>query len=134
MITTELQLNKTVYDMEFIINLTQNDSQKHQKTPHLSVVLPLYRKELRKILLEYLQWMQAVNKDDTFQVFHHHHRHHNFIVFHHNSIVFPPPPPPQFYTFPKILSWRVFLPLSEIKFTRFWRLLPFHRSAWLTLF
>ena len=35
---SSLQLNKTVYDMEFIINLTQNDSQKHQKMPHLSVV------------------------------------------------------------------------------------------------
>ena len=64
------------------------------------------QKELRKILLEYLQWMQVVNKDDTFQVFqHHHHHHHNFIVFHrhhhhHNSIVFPPPPPPQLYCFP----------------------------------
>ena len=41
-------------------------------------------------LLEYLQLMQAVNKDDTFQVFHRHRRRHR----HHNSIVFPPPPPP----------------------------------------
>ena len=27
----ELQLNKTVYDMKFIVNLTRNDSQKRQK-------------------------------------------------------------------------------------------------------
>ena len=30
-------------------------------------LLPLYRKELRKILLEYLQWMRAMKKDYTFQ-------------------------------------------------------------------
>ena len=29
-------------------------------------LLPLYRKELRKILLEYLQWMRAMKKDYTF--------------------------------------------------------------------
>ena len=28
---------------------------------------PLYRKELRKVLLEYLQWMRAMKKDYTFQ-------------------------------------------------------------------
>ena len=30
-------------------------------------VPPLYRKELRKVLLEYLQWMRAMKKDYTFQ-------------------------------------------------------------------
>ena len=29
--------------------------------------LPLYRKELGKVLLEYLQWMTAMKKDHTFQ-------------------------------------------------------------------
>ena len=34
-------------------------------------------------------------------------------------------------TFPKILPWRVLLPLSEVNFTRLLWLLPFHLSAWL---
>ena len=29
--------------------------------------LPVYREELRKVFLEYLQWMQAMKKDSTFQ-------------------------------------------------------------------
>ena len=41
-------------------------------------------------------------------------------------------PKPSF-SFPKILYWHVFLPLSEIKLVRFWRLLSFHVSAYLTL-
>ena len=32
-----------------------------------NVVLPTYRKELRKVLLEYLQWMHAMKKDSTFR-------------------------------------------------------------------
>ena len=32
-----------------------------------NALLPLYRKELRKVLLEYLQWMRAMKKDYTFQ-------------------------------------------------------------------
>ena len=32
-----------------------------------NTLLPLYRKELRKVLLEYLQWMRAMKKDYTFQ-------------------------------------------------------------------
>jgi len=32
-----------------------------------SPLLPLYKKELRKVLLEYLQWMGAMMKDYTFQ-------------------------------------------------------------------
>ena len=77
---------------------------------------------------KYLQWMRAMKKDYTFQVFHHHqhHRHHNSIVFHHNhhhhhnSFVFPPPPPPQFYCFPSFSSSSIplifLLPLSPISF------------------
>ena len=32
-----------------------------------NALLPLYRKELRKVLLEYLQWVRAKKKDYTFQ-------------------------------------------------------------------
>ena len=32
-----------------------------------NALLPLYRKELRKVLLEYLQWIRAMKKDYTFQ-------------------------------------------------------------------
>ena len=32
-----------------------------------NALLPLYRKELRKVLLEYLQWMRAMKRDYIFQ-------------------------------------------------------------------
>ena len=32
-----------------------------------NALLPVYRKELRKVLLENLQWMRAMKKDPTFQ-------------------------------------------------------------------
>ena len=32
-----------------------------------NALVPVYRKELRKVLLEYLQWMRAIKKDPTFQ-------------------------------------------------------------------
>ena len=32
-----------------------------------NALLPLYRKELKKVLLECLQWMRAMKKDYTFQ-------------------------------------------------------------------
>ena len=32
-----------------------------------NAVLPVYRKELRKVLLENLQWMRAMKKDPTFK-------------------------------------------------------------------
>jgi len=32
-----------------------------------NALFPLCRKELRKVLLEYLQWMRAMKKDYTFQ-------------------------------------------------------------------
>ena len=31
------------------------------------MLLPLYRKELRKVLFEYLQWIRAMKKDYTFE-------------------------------------------------------------------
>ena len=46
---------------------TETDSENvaHLKTQN--VLLPHYRKELIKVLLEYLQWMRAMKKDYTFQ-------------------------------------------------------------------
>ena len=32
-----------------------------------NALVPVYRKKLRKVLLEYLQWMRAIKKDPTFQ-------------------------------------------------------------------
>ena len=32
-----------------------------------NALLPVYRKELRKVLLEYRQWMRAMKKDSTFR-------------------------------------------------------------------
>ena len=32
-----------------------------------NALLPVYRKELRKVLLEYIQWMCAMKKDPTFR-------------------------------------------------------------------
>ena len=32
-----------------------------------NAMLPVYKKELRKVLLEYLQWMHAMTKDSTFR-------------------------------------------------------------------
>ena len=32
-----------------------------------NTLLSLYRKELRKVLLEYLQWMRVIKRDYTFQ-------------------------------------------------------------------
>ena len=32
-----------------------------------NALLPVYRKELRKVLLENLQWMRAMKKDPTFK-------------------------------------------------------------------
>ena len=41
-----------------------------KKVAHLkaqNALIPLYRKEQRKVLLEYLQWLRAMKKDYTFQ-------------------------------------------------------------------
>jgi len=43
----------------------ESENEAHLKAQN--ALLPLYRKELRKVLLEYLQWMQAMKKDYTFQ-------------------------------------------------------------------
>ena len=37
------------------------------KWPALRLLLPVYRKELRIVFLEYLKWMHAMKKDSTFR-------------------------------------------------------------------
>ena len=32
-----------------------------------NALVPVHRKELRKVLVEYLQWIRAIKKDPTFQ-------------------------------------------------------------------
>ena len=58
----EVQLDGLVN--EYIRN---GDSENVAHLKALNALLPLYRKELRKVLLEYLQWMRAMKKDYTFQ-------------------------------------------------------------------
>ena len=58
----EVQLNALVDEYKSNGNL---ENVAHLKAQN--ALLPLYRKELRKVLLEYLQWMRAMKKDCTFQ-------------------------------------------------------------------
>ncbi|KAL9952878.1 hypothetical protein ACROYT_G040203 [Oculina patagonica] len=50
-----------------------NEYEQHGDSPEVARVkaenalLPVYRKELRKVLLDYLQWMHAMKKDSTFR-------------------------------------------------------------------
>ncbi|KAL9972140.1 hypothetical protein ACROYT_G018393 [Oculina patagonica] len=50
-----------------------NEYEQHGDSPEVARVkaenalLPVYRKELRKVLLDYLQWMHAIKKDSTFR-------------------------------------------------------------------
>ena len=43
------------------------DSQQAASIKAENTLLPVYRKELRKVLFEYLQWMHAMKKDSTFR-------------------------------------------------------------------
>ncbi|KAL9979642.1 hypothetical protein ACROYT_G017332 [Oculina patagonica] len=43
------------------------DSSEVARVKAANALLPVYRKELRKVLLEYLQWMHAMKKDSTFR-------------------------------------------------------------------
>jgi len=43
------------------------DSQQAARIKAANTLLPVYRKELRKVLLEYLHWMHAIKKDSTFR-------------------------------------------------------------------
>ena len=58
----EVQLNALVNEYE-----RKGDSEIVANIKAQNALLPLYRKELRKVLLEYLQWMRAMKKDYTFQ-------------------------------------------------------------------
>ena len=43
------------------------DSENVARIKAENALLPSYRKELRKVLLENLQWMRAMKKDPTFK-------------------------------------------------------------------
>ena len=58
----EVQLNALVDEYE-----RNGDSENVAHLKAQNALLPLYRKELRKVFLEYLQWMRAMKKDYTFQ-------------------------------------------------------------------
>ena len=58
----EVQLNALVDEHQM-----NGDSENVAHLKAQNALLPLYRKELRKVLLEYLQWMRAMKKDYTFQ-------------------------------------------------------------------
>ena len=58
----EVQLNALVDEYK-----RNGDSENVAHLKAQNALLPLYRKELRKVLLEYLQWMRAMKKDYTFQ-------------------------------------------------------------------
>ena len=59
----ETQLNALIND-EYEGN---EDSENVARVKAENALLPVYRKELRKVLLENLQWMHAMKKDPTFQ-------------------------------------------------------------------
>ena len=58
----EVKLNALVDEYE-----RNGDSENVAQLKVQTALLPFYRKELRKVLLEYLQWMRAMKKDYTFQ-------------------------------------------------------------------
>ena len=58
----EVQLNALVDEYE-----RKEDSKNAFHRKAQNALLTLYRKELRKVLLESLQWMRAMKKDYTFQ-------------------------------------------------------------------
>ena len=58
----EVQLNALVDEYK-----RNGDSENVAHLKAQNALLPLYRKELRKVLLEYLQWMRVMKKDYTFQ-------------------------------------------------------------------
>ena len=58
----KLQLNALVDEYR-----RNGDSENVAHLKAQNALLPLYRKELRKVLLEYLQWMRAMKKDYTFR-------------------------------------------------------------------
>ena len=58
----ETQLNALINEYE-----GNADSENVARVKAENALLPVYRKELRKVLLENLQWMRAMKKDPTFK-------------------------------------------------------------------
>ena len=58
----ETQLNALINEHE-----GDGDSENVARVKAENALLPVYRKELRKVLLENLQWMRAMKKDPTFK-------------------------------------------------------------------
>ena len=58
----ETQLNALINEYE-----ENGDSNNVARIKAENALLPIHRKELRKVLLEYLQWMRAMKKDSTFR-------------------------------------------------------------------
>ena len=58
----ETQLNALISEYE-----GNGDSENVARVKAENALLPVYRKELRKVLLENLQWMCAMKKDPTFK-------------------------------------------------------------------
>ena len=58
----EAQLNALINEYE-----ENGDPNNVARVKGENALLPVYRKELRKVLLEYLQWMRAMKKDSTFR-------------------------------------------------------------------
>ena len=58
----ETQLNALINQYE-----ENGDSENVARIKVENVLLPVYRKELRKVLLRNLQWMRAMEKDPTFK-------------------------------------------------------------------
>ena len=58
----ETQLNAFINEYE-----GNRDSENVARVKAENALLPVYRKELRKVLLENLQWMRAMKKDPTFK-------------------------------------------------------------------
>ena len=61
--------NRHKTQLNALINQYQEngDSEDVARSKAVNALVPVYRKELRKVLLENLQWMRAMKKDPTFK-------------------------------------------------------------------
>ena len=61
--------NRHKTQLNALINQYQQngDSENVARSKAVNALVPVYRKELRKVLLENLQWMRAMKKDPTFK-------------------------------------------------------------------
>ena len=61
--------NRHKTQLNALINQYQEngDSENVARSKAVNALVPVYRKELRKVLLENLQWMRAMKKDPTFK-------------------------------------------------------------------